>query len=225
MLGALQARTDDDFRDEEPGKILHELRLGELTAFEERPHSPYYGSADSTPLFLILLDEYERWTRRRASWSQRSSARRAPRSAGSTSTATATATATSSTSAATRRPASRTSAGRTLELDRVRRRHARAAAARDLRDPGLRLRRQGPHRAAGARGSGTTRSGPTQLEQQAAELKERFNRDFWIEERGFFALALDGKKRKVDSLTSNIGHLLWSGIVDDDKAEPLRRST
>ncbi len=41
---------------------MHELRLGELTAFEERPHSPYYGSADGTPLFLILLDEYERWT-------------------------------------------------------------------------------------------------------------------------------------------------------------------
>src|SRR5207245_2351626 len=56
----------DDFRDEEPGKILHELRFGEMTAFEERPHSPYYGSADSTPLFLILLDETERWTGDRA---------------------------------------------------------------------------------------------------------------------------------------------------------------
>jgi glycogen debranching enzyme len=57
------------------------------------------------------------------------------------------------------------------------------------------------------------------LEQQAAELKERFNRDFWIPERNFFALALDAKKRKVDSLTSNIGHLLWSGIANDDKAQ------
>jgi hypothetical protein len=45
-----------------PGKILHEMRFGELTAFEERPHSPYYGSADATPLFVVLLDEYERWT-------------------------------------------------------------------------------------------------------------------------------------------------------------------
>ena len=57
-----------------------------------------------------------------------------------------------------------------------------------------------------------------QLETEAAELKKRFNRDFWIPERGFFALALDGQKRKVDSLTSNIGHLLWSGIADTDKA-------
>src|SRR5262249_45496278 len=56
------------------------------------------------------------------------------------------------------------------------------------------------------------------LEREAADLKKRFNRDYWIPERGFFALALDGKKRKVDSLTSNIGHLLWSGIVDEDKA-------
>ena len=59
------------------------------------------------------------------------------------------------------------------------------------------------------------------LEREAADLKERFNRDFWIPERGFFALALDGDKRQVDSLTSNIGHLLWSGIVDDDKAEAV----
>src|SRR5205823_11758217 len=52
----------DEFRDAEPCKILHELRHGELTYFDERPQSPYYGSADSTPLFLIVLDEYERWT-------------------------------------------------------------------------------------------------------------------------------------------------------------------
>jgi len=62
LLSEFQGARCDDFRDEEPGKILHELRLGEMTAFEERPHSPYFGSADSTPLFIILLDEYEQWT-------------------------------------------------------------------------------------------------------------------------------------------------------------------
>src|SRR4030095_12049194 len=51
-----------------------------------------------------------------------------------------------------------------------------------------------------------------QLETEAAELKRRFNQDFWIPERGFFALALDGQQRKVDSLNSHIGHLLWRGI-------------
>ncbi|CCH21637.1 Conserved hypothetical protein [Micromonospora lupini str. Lupac 08] len=62
MLAGLQGHRVDDFRDEEPGKILHELRYGETAGFEEQPHSPYYGSADSTPLFVILIDEYERWT-------------------------------------------------------------------------------------------------------------------------------------------------------------------
>jgi glycogen debranching enzyme len=62
-----------------------------------------------------------------------------------------------------------------------------------------------------------------ELERQAAELKGRFNRDFWIEDRQFFALALNGDKRQVDSLTSNIGHLLWSGIADEDKAKACVR--
>ena len=61
-LGARQGSKLDDFREEDPGRILHEMRYGELTAFEERPHSPYYGSADATPLFVVLMDEYERWT-------------------------------------------------------------------------------------------------------------------------------------------------------------------
>src|SRR5262249_9217178 len=59
---AQQGKGIDPFRDEEPGKIFHEIRFGELTAFEERPHSPYYGSAGPTPLVLILLDESERGT-------------------------------------------------------------------------------------------------------------------------------------------------------------------
>src|SRR3954447_9180212 len=61
-LGAWQGVGLDDFRDEDPGRIMHEMRYGEMTAFEERPHSPYYGCADATPLYVVLLDEYERWT-------------------------------------------------------------------------------------------------------------------------------------------------------------------
>src|SRR5213595_1016013 len=61
-LGDWQGTRTDDFRDEDPGRILHEMRYGELPAFEERPHSPYFGSADATPLYVVLLDEYERWT-------------------------------------------------------------------------------------------------------------------------------------------------------------------
>ena len=61
-LASRQGSRSDDFRDEDPGRIPHELRYGELTAFEERPHSPYFGNADATPLFVVLLDEYERWS-------------------------------------------------------------------------------------------------------------------------------------------------------------------
>jgi glycogen debranching enzyme len=56
------------------------------------------------------------------------------------------------------------------------------------------------------------------LEQRAGDLRDRFRRDFWVHDRGCYALALDGDKRQVDSLTSNVGHLLWSGILDDGEA-------
>src|SRR4029079_15551135 len=58
----LQATEWDSWRDAEPGKILHELRRGTLAALGKIPHSPYFGSHDATPLWLILLDEYERWS-------------------------------------------------------------------------------------------------------------------------------------------------------------------
>ena len=63
------------------------------------------------------------------------------------------------------------------------------------------------------------------LRAEAAALRERFNRDFWIDERGgYYAIGLDGDKQQIDSLTSNIGHLLWSGIVPDERAGPSRGS-
>jgi glycogen debranching enzyme len=61
------------------------------------------------------------------------------------------------------------------------------------------------------------------LEHDADELKRRFNKDFWVKGRGHFALALDGEKRRVDSLTSNTGQLLWSGIVDERRAAGVVR--
>jgi glycogen debranching enzyme len=61
------------------------------------------------------------------------------------------------------------------------------------------------------------------LEKQAADLKRRFNRDFWLEDDEYFAVALDADGRRVDSLTSNNGHLLWSGIIDKSKAKAVVR--
>jgi glycogen debranching enzyme len=216
-LAVAQARVDDPFRDAEPGKILHELRLGELTAFEERPHSPYYGSADATPLFLVLLDEYERWTGdRELVKSLERSARAAIRWCD--------------------QYGDRDGDG---YIEYERRNKATGLENQSWKDswdsiafadatiaptPRATCEVQGYLYDAKVRTARLARvvwSDPAwaaQLEGEAEELKQRFNRDFWIPERRFFALALDGQKRKVDSLTSNIGHLLWSGIVADDKA-------
>src|SRR6185312_10846872 len=62
ILASLQGARTDDVLEEDPGRILHELRYGESAAFEEQPHSPYYGTVDASPLFVVLLDEYERWS-------------------------------------------------------------------------------------------------------------------------------------------------------------------
>jgi glycogen debranching enzyme len=221
-LALLQGRVRDDFRDEEPGKILHELRFGEMTAFEERPHSPYYGAADSTPLFLILLEEYVRWTgdrdvarplepqaRAAVAWIDQYGDRdgdgyieyeRRNRQTGLENQCWKDSWDSIAFADGTLAPLPRA----TCELQ---------GYAYDAKVRTARL----------ARAVWNDPVWAGQLEQQAEELKRRFNRDFWIPERGFFALALDGEKRKVDSLSSNIGHLLWSGIVDEDKAAHCAR--
>jgi glycogen debranching enzyme len=222
MLASFQGLTVDPFRDEEPGKILHEIRYGEMTAFEERPHSPYYGAADSTPLFLVLLDEYERWTgdretvrglefaaRAALEWIDRWGDRdgdgyveyeyRNPQT-GLVNQCWKDSWDSIKFADGTLAKLPRATCEIQGYVYDAKMRCARLA--REVwNDPGLAAR----------------------LEDEAARLKERFNRDFWVEDGSYFALALDGDKRRVDSLTSNIGHLLWSGIADAEKAEPCVR--
>ena len=99
VLAAYQATEVDDWRDAEPGKILHELRTGEMAGAGELPHTPYYGSVDSTPLWLILLRRHVRLDGRPGVRRPALAERPAERSTGSTNTAIAMATASSSTSA------------------------------------------------------------------------------------------------------------------------------
>ncbi len=144
----------DDFRDAEPGKILHELRHGELAHFGERPHSPYFGSADATPLFLVVLDEYERWTGdvatvRRLEGPARAALEWMERYGDLDGDGYI--------EYQTRNPDDR--AGQPVleglvQLDRLSRRETRHPAAGVLRDPGVRLRRAGAHGPAGPRGLG-----------------------------------------------------------------------
>lgn len=221
VLSKLQGTKIDEFRDEEPGKILHELRIGELTHFGERPHSPYYGTADATPLFLVLLDEVERWTgdrelvrelepnaRAALTWIDEHADRdrdgyveyeRRNEDTGLENMCWKDSWNSILFADGTNSKLPRGTCELQGYVYDAKRRCARLA--REIwNDPELADR----------------------LDRDATDLKARFNRDFWIPERQCFALALDGDKRKVDSLTSNVGHLLWSGIVDDDKAQPVR---
>ena len=110
-----------------------------------------------------------------------------------------------------------------LGLDLLPRRPAsRASRARPASSRATRTTPRCAARGSRAR-SGTTRRSPTQLEKQAADLKRRFNRDFWVDDGEYFALALDADGTQVDALTSNNGHLLWSGIVDKSKAKAVVR--
>ncbi|MFM9157646.1 MAG: glycogen debranching N-terminal domain-containing protein, partial [Dolichospermum sp.] len=62
LLADYQGKNEDEWKEEEPGKILHELRLGEMARCQEIPHTPYYGTIDATPLWLMLYAEYYAWT-------------------------------------------------------------------------------------------------------------------------------------------------------------------
>jgi len=216
-LAARQARTRDDFHEQEPGKILHELRFGELTARGERPHSPYFGSADATPLFLVLLDEYHRWSgddqlvcdlepnaRAALAWIEDEGdldgdgyveyARRNPLTGLVNQCWKDSWDAIQFADGTLARGPIATCEIQGYVYDAQRR---AARLAREVwGDPALAER----------------------LERRAADLRARFRRDFWMPERGSHALALDGDKRQVDSLTSNIGHLLWSGLLDEQEA-------
>jgi glycogen debranching enzyme len=219
-LGDRQGTRVDDFRDEDPGRILHEMRFGEMTAFEERPHSPYYGGADATPLWVVLLDEYERWTGdTRLVRDLENEARAALRWIDEYADLQGNG------YVAYQRRNTETGLENQCWKDSW-----DSISYRDGTLPGFpraTCELQGYAYDAKVRGARLAREvwrDPTfadRLEKEAASLKRRFNRDFWVADGEYFAVALDADGRRVDSLTSNNGHLLWSGIVDKSKAKAV----
>jgi glycogen debranching enzyme len=221
-LAERQGTRIDDFRDEDPGRILHEMRYGELTAFEERPHSPYYGNADATPLYVVLLDEYERWTGDTRLVRDLEHAARAALSW-------------------IDEYADLKDNGYVSYQRRNKKTGLENQCWKDSWDsisyrngdlpgfPRATCELQGYAYDAKMRGARLARlvwrdpAFAGRLEKEAADLKRRFNRDFWVEDGDYFAVALDNDGRQVDSLTSNNGHLLWSGIVDKSKAPAVAR--
>lgn len=215
VLGTLQARERDDYRDAEPGKILHEMRHGELAHFKRIPHTPYYGTADATPLYLITLHDAWRWTGDPAllerhlptaeaclSWIDLYGDRDGD----------------GFQEYETRSPDGYENMAWKDAGDAV-----PYPDGRLVEGPKALCELQGyVYRAwtcmaeiYDALGRGEQ---ARVLREKALALFQRFNEAFWDEAEGFYAYALDGAKRKVLSVASNPGHCLWSGIVPPERA-------
>ncbi|HEY1890387.1 MAG TPA: glycogen debranching N-terminal domain-containing protein [Steroidobacteraceae bacterium] len=215
VLGSYQATARDDYRDAEPGKIMHELRLGELAKLGLVPHTPYYGSADATPLYLIalhtawsctgdgdLLERHLPTAERCLDWIDRYGDRDGD---------------------GFQEYATRSSAG----LENQSWKDAGDALVYPdgtlVKGPKALVELQGYVYDAWLRMSEIfevlgNAARAAQLRAKAAALFVRFNEAFWDEESGFYAFALDGEKKRVLSVASNPGHCLWSGIVPPERA-------
>ncbi|MFI9825404.1 glycogen debranching N-terminal domain-containing protein [Streptomyces sp. NPDC052013] len=212
-LAATQATETSVDAVSQPGKIVHEVRHGELAHFGQVPYGRYYGSVDATPLFLILLGAYAEQT------GDTSLARRLE-------------------------PHARAAIGWMLDHGGLNSRgyltyraDQHGLANQNWKDsPGAicsadGTRPAGAVMAAGAQGYAYDALRRTAwlartvwwdetyaalLEQAAGDLRDRFQRDFWMQEHSFPALALDAVGNQVDALASDAGHLLWSGLLDKE---------
>jgi glycogen debranching enzyme len=214
-LARFQGTDVNPRTEEEPGKILHEMRFGAATRLALGGGRIYYGSVDATPLFVMLLGELRRWgvadevvTRllphadAALSWIEHFGDRDRD---GYVEYQRAT-------------PAGLVNQGWKDSWDAIRFADGRLAQA-----PIALCEVQGYSYAAYvARAHFAEEAGDRQTQarylERARRLKAAFNQDFWLEDRGWFAVGLDADKRPIDALASNMGHCLWTGIVDDDKA-------
>ena len=212
FLARHQGREVRRWKEEEPGKIFHELRRGEMARLNEVPHTPYYGTADATPLWLMLLAETFRWTgdrglvdelwepaMRAVDWLDQYGdldgdgyieywCHTAPTDAIN--------------------HGWKDSPGSIFHTDG------------SLAEQPIALVEVQGYAYAAKRGIADLCEMrgdldlAARLRSEASSLKERFNRDFWMEDHAFLALALDGHKEQVQIITSNPGHAMWTEIVD-----------
>jgi glycogen debranching enzyme len=219
-LAEYQGTKVDPWRDEEPGKILHEIRVGELAGTGEIPHTPYYGSIDSTPLWLLIYGRVWMWTADRE-FAERlwPHAERALEWI-----------------------------DRYGDIDGDGYVEYQRKSEGGLDNQGWKDSRDGIVHADGTIPAGPIALVEVQgyvydawvqvarvaraigkedvaeeLERKAEKLKERFNADFWMADEGYYAVALDGNKEQVRSIASNPGHCLWSRIIDQTRAPRVVR--
>ncbi|MNR92116.1 Amylo-alpha-1,6-glucosidase [compost metagenome] len=216
LLAKFQGRQSNDWRDEQPGKILHEYRVGELACIDEIPYHPYYGSVDSTPLFLIALGEHASWTgdlrlfhdlrhsvEAALNWIDCYGDREHDGYVEYQST----------------------SEGGLINQGWKDSGDAIVNADGSLAEPPIRMVEvQGyVYRAKSLMAELFRRSGNSgraaRLQEEARTLRERFNRDFWSDSLACYVMALQAKFRPVAVVSSNPGQALWSGICEADKAE------
>src|SRR6478735_7500113 len=220
-LGTVQTLADrqgsvvDLMSEEEPGKILHEVRLGVSTGLALGGKSAYYGSVDATPLFVLVLGEVSRWgfaadvisgllphADRALDWIRDYGDRDGD----------------GFVEYARLNDMGLINQGWKDSWDGINFADGRLA------EPPIALCEVQAYvyTAYQARSLLARYAGDSGLEDKLADrakqLKKRFNEQFWIPERGYYAIALDGKKRQVDACASNMGHCLWVGLVDEDKA-------
>jgi glycogen debranching enzyme len=216
ILGSLQAKTDDPFRDAEPGKICHELRYGELAHFKLIPHTPYYGTADATPLYLITL--HAAW---RATGDQGLLERHLETAEGCLSWIDnyGDRDGDGFQEYQTRSPVGYENMAWKDSEDCV-----VYPDGSLVKGPKALCELQGYVYDAWVRMAEVFDTlgkydRAAELRKKAADLFERFNAAFWDDELGFYAYALDGDKKKVLTVASNAGHCLWSGIVPRERAK------
>jgi glycogen debranching enzyme len=219
-LAQLQGDKVDDWRDEEPGKILHEIRVGELASVGDVPHTPYYGTIDATPLWLVVLGYVWNWTADREfieqMWPHAVRALEWIEKYGD-------ADGDGYVEYKRRSGGGLDNQGWKDSFDGILNEDGSIAEA-----PIALCEVQGYVYDAKRRMAKVARALghddiAEQLQQEATELKERYNRDFWINELNTYAVALGADKQPIRSVTSNPGHGLWSGIVDESKAARLAR--
>lgn len=214
LLASFQGRRTDRWREEQPGRILHELRVGELARAGDVPHARFYGTVDATPLFLLLLGRHAAWTGDLALFRE------------------------------LQEPVERAlewiaKAGDDHGEGYLK---YRSMSDKGLVNQGWKDSADAIVRADGSRARPPIalvevqgyvfaakhaiadlyeRAGQTdrarQLRNEAGRLQARFNRDFWLEDRDIFALALEARGRQVAVVSSNPGHALWTGIAEQDK--------
>src|SRR2546425_1993552 len=214
-LAELQATERDDARDAEPGKIPHEVRAGELAHFRLIPHTPYYGTADATPLYLIVLHEAWKWlgddTLLRL---HRDTALRCLEWIDCYGDLDGD----GFQEYQTRSPQGYENMGWKDAVDAV-----VYPDGRQVRQPKGLCELQGYVFDAWMRMAEVfdvlgERERAAGLRAKARALRAAFEAKFWCEDLGFYAFALDPEKQPVRTIASNAGHCLWSGIATPDRA-------